>query len=141
MFGKDKNNVYYGNFILKGLDPATFVVGKGFVRDASYVFFEEPGLPPYYTIIENADPESFEIIGYCDGYDVEMYYYYRDKHRVYVNAEAKPYIDTGSFQYLGTFQKNDKRLGQETAIAKDKNFVYKNCGEIIEGADPITFSP
>ncbi len=140
-FGKDKNNVYYGSSILEELDPATFLVGIGFIKDALHVFYDESGLPDLFTHIPNADPDSFEFVGYCAGYEIDTYTYYRDKYRVYINAEQKPYINAASFQYLGTFQKNDKHFGLETAFAKDKNFVYKNCGEIIEGADPLTFSP
>jgi hypothetical protein len=140
-YAKDKNNVYAGSSILKEADPGTFEVGEGFVKDSSHVFYNEPGLPELYTVIANADPDSFELVGYCAGYEIDSYAYYRDKYRIYVDAEPKPYIDAVSFQYLGVSHKNDNHFGTGKAFAKDKNSVYQGCGEVIEGANPITFSP
>lgn len=111
-FCSDKNLVYFGNELLKGMDAATFSVctfkanagdhGTYFSKDAVKVFYEDRQLP-------GADPATFTVL------DED---YAKDKNRVYYHAIVLKDADAATFMIdpvkgirdkKGSFDK-DKRL-------------------------------
>ena len=124
VYGKDKNNLYFYNQKIKGINTKTFkLVGSG-----EFVVKDDKGV--YYFVnremkkLQNADFNTFE--------EVSKNEYYRDKNGVY-------YYD----EYEGTMTKlkgaDPKTFeGISYTLGKDKNSIYKKENRL-SGIDPATF--
>lgn len=124
VYGKDKNNLYFYNQKIKGINTKTFkLVGSG-----EFVVKDDKGV--YYFVnremkkFQNADFNTFE--------EVSKNEYYRDKNGVY-------YYD----EYEGTMTKlkgaDPKTFeGISYTLGKDKNAIYKKENRL-SGIDPATF--
>lgn len=124
VYGKDKNNLYFYNQKIKGINTKTFkLVGSG-----EFVVKDDKGV--YYFVnremkkLQNADSNTFE--------EVSKKEYYRDKNGVY-------YYD----EYEGTMTKlkgaDPKTFeGISYTLGKDKNAIYKKENRL-SGIDPATF--
>lgn len=124
VYGKDKNNLYFYNQKIKGINTKTFkLVGSG-----EFVVKDDKGV--YYFVnremkkLQNADSNTFE--------EVSKNEYYRDKNGVY-------YYD----EYEGTMIKlkgaDPKTFeGISYTLGKDKNTIYKKENRL-SGIDPATF--
>ena len=124
VYGKDKNNLYFYNQKIKGINTKTFkLVGSG-----EFVVKDDKGV--YYFVnremkkLQNTDSNTFE--------EVSKNEYYRDKNGVY-------YYD----EYEGTMTKlkgaDPKTFeGISYTLGKDKNAIYKKENRL-SGIDPATF--
>ena len=116
-YAKDKNKVYYGSRPIREVNPKTVkILSEIYLKDDKSVFTK-------YGKIENADLDSFEVLG-------EMHIYAKDNKNVYLFGEIIKKADPRTFEIIS-----------EIAFAtysKDKNNVYLET-YIIEGADPKTF--
>ena len=124
VYGKDKNNLYFYNQKIKGINTKTFkLIGSG-----EFVVKDDKGV--YYFVnremkkLQNADSNTFE--------EVSKNEYYRDKNGVY-------YYD----EYEGTMTKlkgaDPKTFeGISYTLGKDKNAIYKKENRL-SGIDPATF--
>jgi hypothetical protein len=109
---RDKSQVWYGDTIQQGVDPATVQPIKG-----GPVFKDKDSVHYQYNIIPGADPASFTHIG--SGY-------YADNNRVYWCSTPIPNADPASFKVLG-----------DSFVAKDKSRAYRS-GELLDGLDATT---
>ena len=124
IYGKDKNNLYFLNKKITGVNPKTFkVVGsnKLIIKDDKGVYYlgrEE------VKKIQNADLNTFEEVSKE---------YYRDKNNVFYydnydgDVKRVKGADAKSFEVIDGY-----------AIGRDKNAVYDR-GKQIKGLDPLTF--
>ena len=124
VYGKDKNNLYFYNQKIKGINTKTFkLIGSG-----EFVVKDDKGV--YYFVnkemkkLQNADSNTFE--------EVSKNEYYRNKNGVY-------YYD----EYEGTMTKlkgaDPKTFeGISYTLGKDKNAIYKKENRL-SGIDPATF--
>ena len=124
IYGKDKNNLYFLNKKITGVNPKTFkVVGsnKLIIKDDKGVYYlgrEE------VKKIQNADLNTFEEVSKE---------YYRDKNNVFYydnydgDVKRVKGADAKSFEVIDGY-----------AIGRDKNAVYDR-GKQIKGLDPVTF--
>ncbi len=157
---KDKYAVYgYGERI-EGADPSTYAIffegNLTFAKD-KYAVYTENG----ERKINEADPDTFEIIYSDDHYD-----FAKDKNHVFVvvaTAMGGSVVniidgaDLSTFETLtGKYSKDKNHVYRYEKIvedadpdtfqlldygySKDKNHVYK-YGKIVEGEDPGTFKP
>ena len=124
IYGKDKNNLYFLNKKIKGVNPKTFkVVGsnKLIIKDDKGVYYlgrEE------VKKIQNADINSFEEVSKE---------YYRDKNNVYYYDN----YDGDVKRVKGADAKTFEAI-EGYALGRDKNAVYDK-GKMIKGLDPVTF--
>ena len=116
-YAKDKNKVYYGSRPIREVNPKTVkILSEIYLKDDKSVFTK-------YGKIENADLNSFEVLG-------EMNIYAKDNKNVYLFGEIIKKADPGTFEIIS-----------EIAFAtysKDKDKVYIS-GMEIKGADSKTF--
>ena len=124
IYGKDKNNLYFLNKKITGVNPKTFkVVGsnKLIIKDDKGVYYlgrEE------VKKIQNADLNTFEEVSKE---------YYRDKNNVFYydnydgDVKRVKGADAKSFEVIDGY-----------ALGRDKNAVYDR-GKQIKGLDPVTF--
>ncbi len=81
--------------------------------------------------------------GLCGGFEKYKSYYSVNSNSVYVGdgfgSSSLPLIDAPSFKYLGYYL-DTGGMYRGSAYALDKNHVYKECGEVLENADPNTFT-
>ena len=125
IYGKDKNNLYFLNKKIKGVNPKTFeIVGsnKLIIKDDKGVYYlgrEE------VKKIQNADINSFEEVSKE---------YYRDKNNVYYYDN----YDGDVKKVKGADAKTFEVIDGGYAIGRDKNAVYDR-GKQIKGLDPVTF--
>ena len=116
-YAKDKNKVYYGSRPIREVNPKTVkILSEIYLKDDKSVFTK-------YGKIENADLDSFEVLG-------EMHIYAKDNKNVYLFGEIIKKADPRTFEIIS-----------EIAFAtysKDKEKVYIS-GMEIKGADPKTF--
>jgi len=135
----DKNGFYY----LKGqgleslpLDlETTRPIGSTYIRDKNAVFFTGN-----YSIdkVENADPESFRILGTCAAIERSFGEYVADKNYVYVGTQILPNIDPASFKQIARIE-GDGELPYSFFLWKDSKNIYVYCGTHIKEADYYTF--
>ena len=116
-YAKDKNKVYYGSRPIREVNPKTVkILSEIYLKDDKSVFTK-------YRKIENADLDSFEVLG-------EMHIYAKDNKNVYLFGEIIKKADPRTFEIIS-----------EIAFAtysKDKEKVYIS-GMEIKGADSKTF--
>ncbi len=102
-YGKDKNNVYFQWQIIKGADPATFIIiCVPWAKDKKYVYRDN-------KIFSGADPKTFKVL---------WWWYVKDKSKVWWNMYLITGADSKSFEYLWWW------------YAKDRNKVYYIWDEI-----------
>ena len=124
-FAKDKNNIYYKNKKLAGIDAASFEkIEFNFIKDKNRLYKidedEEKNEIKLIPINEKVNLENFEEIGgnyYKD--DKNLYYFGENEFKKIEGA------DPNSFKYDNE---------NHTFIAKDKNNVYFE-GEKVKGID------
>ena len=125
IYGKDKNNLYFLNKKITGVNPKTFkVVGsnKLIIKDDKGVYYlgrEE------VKKIQNADLNTFEEVSKE---------YYRDKNNVFYYDN----YDGDVKKVKGADAKTFEVIDSGYAIGRDKNAVYDR-GKQIKGLDPVTF--
>jgi len=114
------------------------------------------------TVIEGADPETFEVIYFDDSLPASQknntFSFARDKDYLYWEGKRFKGVDPNTFAILGrgfikdkdsVYFKWEKLEGSHgetfeflwSGFARDKNFVYRNNPEveIFDGVDPATF--
>jgi len=146
-YAKDKNHVFYGDKTLNiEIDPASFtVVGGGAIKDSGRVYF-----PDYYEdkykLASGVDAPTFQYVGVCASVEKSSGSYFKDRNHVFTEnfSEGNPVnpvnqIDISSFQYFDNYGVAEG-MPYSVSYAKDKNNVYKSCGEILAGADTTTFT-
>ena len=125
IYGKDKNNLYFLNKKIKGVNPKTFeIVGsnKLIIKDDKGVYYlgrEE------VKKIQNADLNTFEEVSKE---------YYRDKNNIFYYDN----YDGDVKKVKGADAKTFEVIDSGYAIGRDKNAVYDR-GKQIKGLDPVTF--
>lgn len=127
-YSKDSNYVYLTKSFggtpmvetITNSDPDTFEVLEktGFAKDKNHVYYSG-------SIIQNADPATFEFIG--DRYT-------KDENNIFFSYNIESNIVEGADR--DTFEE----YPEKSEYAKDINYVYY-LGEILEGEDPATFQP
>ena len=116
-YAKDKNKVYYGSRPIREVNPKTVkILSEIYLKDDKSVFTK-------YGKIENADLNSFEVLG-------EMNIYAKDNKNVYLFGEIIKKADPRTFEII-----SEKAFA---TYSKDKDKVYIS-GMEIKGADSKTF--
>lgn len=127
-YGKDKNNVFYGNAKINGADPNDF-------RLLQWEYYAISGNNVYAKgeLLEGADGNTFKFNSANAGTGVDgnlpTRHYAQDKNNVYINQTKLPNSDPATYVSVG---------GPTNGYSKDKNNVYF-VDQVIEGADPVTF--
>ena len=122
---KDKNNIYFfkdNKFIkFEKADAKTFeVIGNGYARDKSNIYFLYPNLEYMMPIKMEADRKSFNLIKVGEDYTS----YARDKKNIYCDGRILEGVDYKTFRI---FKEKDEN-GEEIVKIKDKNHEYdENC--------------
>lgn len=112
-YSKDKNNVFFLSFTIKGADATTFrILESGYSRDKDDVYFESKK-------IAGIDVATFEI--YKDnelyGHDVV---YAKDNRFVFMDDKKISEANVGSFKVLGeNYGSDSKHVFYKTKIVKD----------------------
>lgn len=112
-YGKDKNNIYYGEKIIENADLKTFEIIKNsskyiksqYAYDKNTVYF-------YGKEIKGSDPKTFEVL------DPVLA---KDKKDFYLNGVKLNVVDIDTFEYTiegGCFK------------GRDKNKIYNNICEL-----------
>lgn len=129
------------------IDVDTFsCISYGFFKDKNAVYgltyiSSKNSEQYYFTVLKDADPDSFEPISMLYGKDKNRYYYY-----YYYAEDAKVIAETDLMPLSGyTTEHQDKEFPDLKAtytwssqIAIGQNFVYSR-GLKLKGADPSTF--
>jgi len=167
-FAKDKNYVYLLGQALANADAATFKnLGYGYFEDKNSIYFVNTR---YFNAEASADSNLSAIVGANNGLPalaandssfVVYNQFAKDSRHVYYNGKIVSLADTSTFHKFNDCYFVDKNriyvntnlgIGQVVDIPtlksvngscnylKDKNFVY-NYGQIVQGANPATFSP
>lgn len=131
---KDKNQVYYGGSILKGVeDPATFEKTSYGYKDKNGVYYTDPYSPNLFHKIEGADPLTFVEIDKG---------FFKDKNNVYYDNAYEIIkiegVDSATFKLYVS----DCRIRGCAYYFKDKQKVfYGGYGyfTVLNEADPLTF--
>ena len=141
-FGIDKNSVHYKEDKIN-IDINTDqleVINRYILKDDTSVYYPnfeyEKGLT--YKKMKDVDAQSFSLFGTCRCVEKSCSNYYIDKDSVFVNDEVLKYIDKETFVSIGEYSGIDE-IPYMVSFHKDKDNIYRNCGEIIEGANPDTF--
>lgn len=124
-YAKDKNNIYDGDDLIEEADPITFKpLNLFYAKDEYNVYYvnECKGYAEYKKI-EDADPETFEVL--CGSI------YAKDKNNVYLKGKIILNVDSKTF--------NSVKIFNNCKYFKDKNNVYTENIEKIENADSETF--
>ncbi len=110
------------------------------LKDKNGVYFGDFYSDLVFTKIEQADTQSFKLVGACGCAEKSCARYFSDKNRVYVesNFASTTYIDAETFEYLGNYYNSDG-MPYSVSYAKDKNNVYYSCGRKLIGADAESF--
>lgn len=115
---KDKNHVYINNEMTDAIDASSFeLLNEGYSRD-KYGVYSGVGYSNLFRQLHEADPCTFEIIGYKNQY--EWCGYSKDKKHVYFRDELVAGSDPESFTVI---YKNDP--GPDDCNAFDKNYEYQ----------------
>jgi len=111
-YSKDKNNVYYYENIVVGVDPETFTYNsaRDYFGDQNFVMYED-------EILENADVSTYQRFSHGN--------FSKDKNNVYYLGEVFIKADAKSFKVLVPSYGHNRGI-----FAYDKNYYFKN-NEII----------
>lgn len=126
------------------IDPLTFtVVQDDVIKDSTHVYFRDY-LGSAYRQVIGVDAATFEYAGICIWVEKSQGRYFKDKDFVYVenygsegNRVIPTSINARSFEYLGAASINEM-VG--VAYVKDAQHVYYSCGDLLDEADPATFT-
>lgn len=119
-YSRDKNKVYLRGKPLEGVDSgACEIIHPYYVRDAKSVYFTHSLSFSGNGIIQDADSESFKVLGEKYG---------KDKNNVYWERSVIKEADVNSFEVVS----------DEYKYAKDKNNVYQG-DFILDGISPDSF--
>lgn len=135
-YSKDKNHMYYEDRVIVDADINSFSFddGYGLARDKNHRYDRGYTLIPEGEIVEPSE------IGGCSSVEKSRASYYKYKNKISVGNTIIDYIDASTFKYFGEYDNSASGgMGFSIAYAKDKNNVYYGCGEILKGADPLTF--
>jgi len=129
-YSKDKNHVYLHGRIIEGVDPNGFqVLSCYFQKNNNHVFYwlgiHGDGARKF--IIQNADPETFQLVGVerianNDFYNGSVA---KDKNHVFIHTNIVDGADAKTFERIGH---NDW---------KDKNFYYHHTGFVMKRGEPV----
>ncbi len=98
-YAKDKNNAYFKNAVLKGIDPENFnYKGKGYLIDGQNIYYLNKR-------IQGSDAKTLDI-------DLP-FYFAKDKNKAYYCGIELPNVDIKTFKVL-----------PNSAYARDKNKIY-----------------
>ncbi len=112
-YGRDSRSVYYERYRLKGARPELFrQLNQHFAVDDHSVFYGE-------RAIVGADATNFEVFGE---------YWARDANRVYFQDKLVQ-ADRAKIEWIAD------------QFVRDGERVYGFGGQVLEGADPLTFQP
>jgi len=138
---KDKNYVFFGGKILDiEIDPNSFtIVDIDFIKDNQRVYFHNY-YNKSYDLMQGVDALTFEYIGSCKCVEKSCGSYFKDKNKIFIGDKPVDSIDVSSFQYFDSYPVRDGEVPYSVSYAKDKNAVYYDCGKVLEGADPVTFT-
>ncbi len=146
----DKNHSYYEDKVVndsglpyKNLAGRTLLGKLGdylFSKDSGHVYVADADSSDQASIIANADPNTFQILG-GSGLTTGIYYA-KDKRYVFVGSGDQSCDSCVKSKVISgadpkTFE--IMLLEGDYAYAKDSNHAYKG-GSIITGADPATFT-
>ncbi len=100
----------------------------GYSKDSAYVYFDN-------KVISSANLKTFVFIGKSGSAFNAGRSYAKDKKYVYLDGVVLSGADPNTFEFIKT------NAGELTKFSKDKKYVYSSpLGEIIQGADPGSFS-
>ena len=113
-YAKDKNKVYYGSRPIREVNPKTVkILSEIYLKDDKSVFTK-------YGKIENADLDSFEVLG-------EMHIYAKDNKNVYLFGEIIKKADPKTFEIIK----------EKPTYSKDKKYLYYSGKKIDEIRDNL----
>ena len=111
-YSRDKNYLYAGSGIVKGVDPDTADLWPGeYIKDKYGVYYK-------HQLLEGVDATSAELIKSKDVIAI------KDKSSVYVLGKKIDGADIETFQII-----NDGPYQSGAAVFKDKNQYYDGIGE------------
>ena len=133
-FLKDKNRVYAEDNhsststapnIFTEIDPASFqqINSSLYFKDRNGVYIDDR--LGSLTLLQGADPASFQVLGGCAGVEMSVTLYTKDQHIVWCGTEIIKNADPATFQYVGNYEKNTGGMPASSGIAKDKNCIYR----------------
>ncbi len=146
-YATDGQKVYTGTGVMEGVDGASFeVINENYIRDFDTVFYNQERLlgvdAPTFEIleawftrdinylyyrnkkIEGSDSDSFEFINTSQA---KSYTYAKDDNFIYKNGKVLEGVDSGTFEFI------------KNGYARDKQYVFRPDGTIVEEADPKSF--
>jgi len=149
---KDKNSVFWGDKIINvEIDPSSATkISNKVIKDKTHVYFrqlydadgnfiDEKINGPVFKQLYIADASTFQYVGECTCVEIICHNYYKDKNNVFVEETPLENIDSSSFQYFGYYSVHGNDMPVTVSYSKDKNTVYKSCGDILKDADVNTF--
>jgi hypothetical protein len=138
----DKNGVYILTFDKK-LESIFFDIDTAqsfnhqYFKDKNSVYFVKT-----YNIsinkIENADPETFHVLGVCTSVEMSYAEYVADKDYVYINGKIIDGINPASFVKIAHINSSDG-MPSSYSLWKDSKHIYARCGVMVKEADYDTF--
>lgn len=142
LFIRDKQGAYevenYYYWLIPGVDPKSFVViNRQYAKDAHVVYFLQDTGTKYEVLpIAGLDPSTFRVIGICGSAEGYALYAATDGHTILAGDTPIKGADPATFRIVGEYDPNPDGFPMTGSYAVDKNHVYKDCTQIIAGADP-----
>jgi hypothetical protein len=142
VFIRDKQGVYqvqnHYYWLIPGVDPKSFVfVNRQYVKDTNAVYFLQYTGTKYEVLpIAGLDPSTFHVIGTCGGAESYRTYAATDTHTVLAGDTPIKGADAATFRIVSEYDKNPDGFPMTGSYAVDKNHVYKDCTQVVAGADP-----
>lgn len=143
IFVTDKKGVYeledYYYWLIPGVDPQSFVfINRQYAKDAHAVYFLQDTGTKYEVLpIAGLNPSTFHVIGACAGAENYRTYAAADAHAVFAGDAPIKGADTATFRIVSEYDSNPDGFPMTGSYAVDKNHVYKDCDEIVQGVDPV----
>lgn len=95
VFGKDKNNVFFGRVIIENADPNTFeVLSSHYSKDKNYVYYKYSPWDENIRRLEGINPATFEILDTSLVKDNNGIYYVSNKGPQKIEGAESDTIDT-----------------------------------------------
>lgn len=142
VFVRDQQGVYevqnYYYWLIPGVDAQSFIViNRQYAKDAHVVYFLHDTGTKYEVLpIAGLDPSTFHVIGVCGSAENYHTYAAADAHTVLAGDAPIEGADAATFRIVGEYDQNPGGFPMTGSYAVDKNHVYKDCTQIIAGADP-----
>lgn len=136
----DKNGIYNlgldNKLVPLNLDIDTATnIDRFYIKDKDGVYFSNYSI----TKINDADPETFHILGGCASVEKSYTEYAADKNHVFVGNQIIPGIDPSQFVQIAKITSKDEEIPYSFFLWKDTKNIYVYCGTIIKEADYETF--